>query len=232
VRAFAQAKTAADDERERAAEERMRAHHQLLEDRERLRQRAAQRIAEAMAELQQARARGEFPGKKRLAAVRHTALDLDEPPPLAKPHGSLEVGHTVTLDGTRSTGVVSRILGDRAEVIVADKRIWVDRSACVPAVATVGHAPSTGPSGPGLDATALELKLLGLTQEEARDEIERFLDRAMLGGATIVRIVHGHGSGALRRLVREMVASHPAVARFGHPSQQRGGTGVTEVELE
>jgi DNA mismatch repair protein MutS2 len=47
-----------------------------------------------------------------------------------------------------------------------------------------------------------------------------------------VRVVHGHGTGALRKVVREVLSSHPVVAHFAHPPQHRGGTGVTEAELD
>ena len=53
-----------------------------------------------------------------------------------------------------------------------------------------------------------------------------------MGGVRRVRIVHGHGTGTLRRMVQEFLKSHPAVVNFAHPPQNRGGTGVTEVELE
>ena len=83
-----------------------------------------------------------------------------------------------------------------------------------------------------MEAPPAELKLIGMTQDEARDELERFLDRALLSGITHVRVVHGHGTGTLRKVVREVLAEHPAVAHFAHPPQYRGGTGVTEAELE
>jgi DNA mismatch repair protein MutS2 len=46
-----------------------------------------------------------------------------------------------------------------------------------------------------------------------------------------VRIVHGHGMGVLKRMVAEMLATHPHVARFYPAPQQEGGAGATIVEL-
>jgi DNA mismatch repair protein MutS2 len=77
-----------------------------------------------------------------------------------------------------------------------------------------------------------ELMLLGMDREAARESLERFLDQATSAGARTVRIVHGHGTGALRRMVTEVCRSHPAVGSYSHPPQHLGGTGVTEVTLQ
>jgi DNA mismatch repair protein MutS2 len=77
-----------------------------------------------------------------------------------------------------------------------------------------------------------ELMLLGMDREAARESLEHFLDQALAAGFTAVRIVHGHGTGALRRMVAEVCRSHPAVGSYSHPPQHLGGTGVTEVTIE
>ena len=59
-----------------------------------------------------------------------------------------------------------------------------------------------------------ELNLIGKKTDEAVDLVDKFLDEAFLNGATEVRIIHGHGTGALRKAVAEMLADHPHVARF------------------
>ena len=237
--ALASRQREAEEERRRAEEaradlerEQERARRRLDEEREALRRRAREQLAAAVAELERARERGEFPGKKRLAAVRRVALDLspEEPTPAAlEPFG---VGATVRVRGTSSVGQVIRALGDRVELRVGEKRLWVEPSACEPVV-----PPPTSTHGGIQVATAQEgqpseINLIGRTQDEAREELERFLDRAALAGVTHVRVVHGHGTGALRRVVREVLAAHPTVAHFSHPPQYRGGTGVTEAELE
>ncbi len=231
-REAAEARAAAEAEGARLEEARRRLERQWQEERERLRQRAADQLARALAELQQARERGEFPGKRRIAAVRHTALDLGSREAAAPSPDTLTPSARVAIAGLRATGVVSRILGDRVEVVVGAKRIWVERAACHP-IADAPSPPATvTATAPERPLPARELHLIGLTQEEAREQLESFLDQALLAGVPTVRIVHGHGTGALRRLVREVVSAHPAVVRFGNPPQHLGGTGVTEVELE
>lgn len=210
--------------------EREKLRHALAEERERLRARAAQRLQEALAELEAARARGEMPGRRKLATVRYRALHLEDgeagpaiPPPRLEPGAAVRVGG--------AEGVVNKVAGDRVEVQLGSKRLWVEAGACqlvlAPARARVATSVAAGET-----ATPAELKLIGLTREEAREALERFLDQALVSGLRTVRIVHGHGTGALRRMVREELRAHPAVSHFAHPPQERGGTGVTEAALE
>jgi DNA mismatch repair protein MutS2 len=81
------------------------------------------------------------------------------------------------------------------------------------------------------DQESRELKLIGLDTERAREDLERFLDRAFASGTPAVRVVHGHGTGALRRMVTDVCRTHPAVRSYRHPPQHLGGTGATEIQL-
>jgi DNA mismatch repair protein MutS2 len=62
--------------------------------------------------------------------------------------------------------------------------------------------------------------------------LEQFLDRAMRAGATRVRVIHGIGSGALKRAVNEYLQGSPYCVSFHEAGPQEGGAGVTVVELE
>uniref|UniRef100_A0A7V6CEC5 Endonuclease MutS2 n=1 Tax=Thermodesulfobacterium geofontis TaxID=1295609 RepID=A0A7V6CEC5_9BACT len=76
------------------------------------------------------------------------------------------------------------------------------------------------------------LKLMGLTVEEALEEIEKTLNKAFLEGASKVYLIHGHGTGRLRESVREYLKNHPLVKNFKFADPMEGGTGVTIVYLE
>jgi DNA mismatch repair protein MutS2 len=76
------------------------------------------------------------------------------------------------------------------------------------------------------------LKLMGLTVEEALEEIEKTLNKAFLEGISKVYLVHGHGTGKLRESVREYLKNHPLVKNFKFADPVEGGTGVTIVYLE
>ncbi len=77
-----------------------------------------------------------------------------------------------------------------------------------------------------------ELKLIGKKTDEAVELTDKFLDEAFLNGLTEVRIIHGHGTGALRRAITELLEGHPHVARFAAAPQDQGGAGATVVELK
>ncbi|HJX88989.1 MAG TPA: Smr/MutS family protein [Pyrinomonadaceae bacterium] len=76
-----------------------------------------------------------------------------------------------------------------------------------------------------------ELNVIGQTTDEAVDAVDKFLDEASLASLSQVRIVHGHGTGALRRAIGDLLKGHPHVARFLAAPPDQGGTGATLVEL-
>lgn len=93
-----------------------------------------------------------------------------------------------------------------------------------------------GLSGSGASddsATSLrELHLIGQRVEPALKELERYLDQAMLESHDEVRIVHGFGSGKLRRAVRDALKGHPAIASWRPGRQNEGGDGATLVQFK
>src|SRR5207245_3712345 len=86
---------------------------------------------------------------------------------------------------------------------------------------------SPGPLPASSRPVAAEILLLGQTTDEARDRVEKYLDDAFLAGLASVRLVHGKGSGALRKSVRDLLAGHPLVESFGAGEPSEGGTGET-----
>ena len=88
-------------------------------------------------------------------------------------------------------------------------------------------------SGAELDSSTIsELKVIGLTADEAIQRVDKFLDEAFFfSGAENVRIIHGHGKGILRRAIAELLTNHPQVERFSLAPPDKGGGGATLVEL-
>jgi len=91
---------------------------------------------------------------------------------------------------------------------------------------TVHAQPNNEPAGAGG-----EINVIGCTVEEATRRVDKFLDEAALAGKPSVRIIHGHGTGALRRGLAEFLATHPLVERTHHEAEDRGGTAITIAEL-
>jgi DNA mismatch repair protein MutS2 len=81
------------------------------------------------------------------------------------------------------------------------------------------------------DATPLELDLRGMRVDEIQELLESKLDRVMLHGLASISIIHGKGTGALRRRVHEILSSSPHVKNFRLGEWNEGGSGVTVVEL-
>ncbi|HEX6044339.1 MAG TPA: endonuclease MutS2 [Pyrinomonadaceae bacterium] len=76
-----------------------------------------------------------------------------------------------------------------------------------------------------------ELNVIGQTTDEAVDAVDKFLDEASLANLSKVRIIHGHGTGALRRAIGGLLDGHPHVERFVPAPPDQGGAGATLVEL-
>jgi DNA mismatch repair protein MutS2 len=82
------------------------------------------------------------------------------------------------------------------------------------------------------DAAVDEINLIGCTVEEATRRADKFIDQAAIAGKPRVRLIHGHGTGALRRGLAEFLATHPLVERIEAEAAERGGTAITVVELK
>ena len=113
-------------------------------------------------------------------------------------------------------------------------------------LAVVGDAPSTRAGVTGSPAArvgvtvhsaagaaaAEEINVIGCTVEEATERVDKFLDNAALAAKPRVRIIHGHGTGALRRGLAEFLATHPQVEKIYADDPEHGGSAVTIVELK
>jgi DNA mismatch repair protein MutS2 len=74
--------------------------------------------------------------------------------------------------------------------------------------------------------------MIGCTVDEALARAERFLDDVLLTDQRTVRVIHGYGTGQLRRAIAQYLQSHPLVIRFDAAPPEQGGGGVTVVELK
>ena len=67
-----------------------------------------------------------------------------------------------------------------------------------------------------------EINLRGMLAEQALDETEKYVEKAFLAGLEKVRIIHGKGTGALRRAVREHLSGHPYIKNFRDGENNEG----------
>jgi DNA mismatch repair protein MutS2 len=148
-------------------------------------------------------------------------------------------GDTVRIGSYTQTG---RVLSDpeegRVQVLVGGMRMTVKLSELELVEEEAEQRPRRGSaaaSSVALDRTGSispELHLRHLRADEACSELERYLDDAVLAGLATVRIVHGKGTGALRRAVHERLRKHAAVSSFRLADPAEGGDGATIVEFK
>jgi DNA mismatch repair protein MutS2 len=159
-------------------------------------------------------------------------------PDTAGGHGDSEpvnVGDRVTLVALGREGIVERVHRDgRLTLAVGQTHLVMRREEVRRLAAGAGEQarPEVKVQAVGGEDLPLELHLRGQRVEEALQELDRYLDRALLAGHRQVRIVHGHGSGRLKSAVREHLRGHPAVAAFNPGGPGDGGDGATLVSLE
>jgi DNA mismatch repair protein MutS2 len=94
-----------------------------------------------------------------------------------------------------------------------------------------GRASASGTGPPAGVEPRSEVHLRGLRVSEVERELLPYLDAAIVADLPRLRVVHGKGTGALRKKVRELLASDPRVERFRDGAAGEGGRGVTVIEL-
>jgi DNA mismatch repair protein MutS2 len=153
--------------------------------------------------------------------------------------GRPSVGDRVVVAGLGLEGVLAVLHGDDAEIDMMGKRLRA-RTADLRLVSRSGGGGAS-PSArvnvnvqlqPRGDEAITDLNVIGCTVEEALTRTERFLDETLLSEQRTVRVIHGYGTGQLRRAITEYLRNHPLVAGYQQAPPERGGGGVTVVELK
>jgi len=198
-------------------------------------------LRELRAELRRARKDMAAPSQVNTLMERMERLADDvapeAPPPAVGAPGldELEPGSRVRVASLNTIGEVLGVSGSNAEVQVGALRVKVPLSSLEPldaakAVVRMDQDIHVTPAS-DLAAVKTELDLRGERAEEALRLIEDYLDDAYLAGLSRVRIIHGKGTGALRKASRDLLASHPLVQAFRAGDRYEGDEGVTMVDL-
>jgi DNA mismatch repair protein MutS2 len=188
----------------------------------------APEIAEAEREITAAAGAIQAARKRRPAPRRRLAAP-------SIPPEEVRAGDKVTVRGLPQQGEALGVPDERGELEVqlgtlrlrirVDQIERIERSAPRVAAPVAATLPPRGPS-PGL-----EIEVRGRRAEEAISEVEEYLDNAYRAGLPFVRIIHGKGTGALRRVVRETLSQNPLVSSFETAEPHAGGEGVTVARL-
>jgi DNA mismatch repair protein MutS2 len=154
--------------------------------------------------------------------------------PAPAPTADVEPGVKVTVGALGLEGTVIEVHGKHAEVDVRGKRL----RAALRDLRVIGAAPTAASVRVNVDLQPRgerlmsEINVIGNTVDEAIGRVERFLDESTVTDLRELRIIHGHGTGQLRRAIAEFLKNHPLVARFALAPQEQGGGGATIVELK
>ena len=153
----------------------------------------------------------------------------------------LQPGARIRVRGFSKPVVLRRVDESSAEIEAGPLRmkVAIDEITAVEREAATSKTSSPGAKLQGVTVTSQsgegggtgEINLIGMTVEEATDRLDKFLDDAALGHRTELRIIHGHGTGALRKGIGEFLSSHPLVEKHSFETEERGGKAITIVEL-
>ncbi len=157
--------------------------------------------------------------------------------------GVIMVGDSVRIKGLTTVGKVESIEGKQANVIFGGMRTKM-------AVSRLEHVDTATIQSEQKQFQAYnysretretidkhrnqfrqELDVRGMRADEALNQVQYFIDDAILVGASQVRILHGKGNGILRQLIRQYLGSVPNVKSYRDEHVQFGGAGITVVEL-
>jgi DNA mismatch repair protein MutS2 len=235
-RAMAQAE--AEAERVRAERERLVA--KAREEAESLVRKANREVRQALKELRKAQKEHHLPqaegARERLASLQ---ADLEVPPERepGEPPADLRVGDQVQVVSVGVKGTVVASPDQEGLVLVEAGAVRVrvpldDLREAKTAVQTDTRERAMSMAAAKVQAFSPELDLRGLTSEEALFRVDKYLDDAHLAGAAEVRIIHGKGTGALKKAVAEHLGGHAMVASFRPGGPGEGGDGVTVARLE
>jgi DNA mismatch repair protein MutS2 len=155
----------------------------------------------------------------------------------AEPGRPAAVGDRVLVGAFGLEGVVQALHDREAEVDVRGKRLRarLDELRVVTPAAALQAQPGRVRVNVDLqprEGLLSELNVIGCHVEEAISRTEKFLDEALVSELKSVRLIHGYGTGQLRRAIGEYLQSHPFVVHFAPAPANQGGGGVTVVDLK
>ncbi|HYC22030.1 MAG TPA: Smr/MutS family protein [Candidatus Bathyarchaeia archaeon] len=153
---------------------------------------------------------------------------------ISNQQSAISTGARVIVGAFGLQGTVTAVHGDSADVEVNGKRM---RSS-LRDLRVIESAPAARTSVKvnidlhPRDQMTADLNVVGCTVDEAIARAERFLDESLLTDQHTIRLIHGYGTGQLKRALAGFLQQHPLVASFGTAPPDQGGGGVTVVELK
>ncbi len=141
----------------------------------------------------------------------------------------LQPGDKVYVPNLQAEGEVVAVHNGEVEVQVGTFRLRLPRERVEYRGREQARPGPALANRPVKDTVRPEIDVRGMTVDEALRALDKYLDDAYLAGLPWVRVIHGKGTGTLRRAVREMLRQHPLVNAYRPGAAEEGGDGVTVV---
>jgi DNA mismatch repair protein MutS2 len=169
-------------------------------------------------------------------------LGLKTEPPEAINAAALQSGTKIRVRGFNKPVIFRRLDGSSVEIEAGPLRMKVAMNEIIGVeseapgkvaiqpdkrdnVTVTSRSDDRSPGGTG------EINVIGMTVEQASELVDKFLDESVVASRPRIRIIHGHGTGALRRGLAEFLRTHPSVAQSSFEAEEHGGKAITVVEL-
>jgi DNA mismatch repair protein MutS2 len=164
---------------------------------------------------------------------------------------TFRLGETVWVVPLKSEGEITELGTTDAEVAIGRLRVRAkldeiakrakagsitrhrgsrDPNVGIAHAATAERVAADLPKSHGV-SPGLELDLRGLRVDDGLSQLDNYLDAAYMAGLPFVRIIHGKGTGAMRKAIRDVLHGHPLVSNYERGNEREGGDGVTVVNL-
>ncbi len=186
-----------------------------------------------------------------LRAVQQTADNVDkflrqpvengDKAPAPQDDWTPRLGDAVWLEALKAEGTIIELDKDEAMVQIGSLKIRANlRDLKKPTRAerkvnkrrrVTAYAPTNDLTIPKGQSPGLELDLRGERVEEALERLDNYIDAAYLSGIPFGRIIHGKGTGALRKAVQDRVTQHPLISKAVSAPPKEGGDGVTIIYM-
>ena len=214
----------------RIEHERRLAVKNALEEAKELIAKASREAHDILEEVRREKKRAPLKALDAARAEIEKRIDEIEPGRRAIRIEDIEEGETVFVKSIGADAAVLRVNRAQGRVTIKhqNKELELPVTYLSPPRGAVRQAEV---GAPVQESAPREIKLIGKRVDEAMEMLEAFLNQASMAGIEEVRVIHGIGTGALRRAVQEFLSSHPSVDGFRPGEREEGGAGATVAKL-
>ncbi len=162
----------------------------------------------------------------------HKKIEILTATEQSTPPEELEVGDLVRVKNSPQEGELVELKPPSGTVLFGNARLKVRLETLVKVKGGKGSTIDSAASPLYTPEGKTEIDLRGMLGDEAVPQVERFLDDALVSGLHRVDIIHGKGTGALRKRIGEFLKTYPHIKSYRLGEWNEGGAGVTVVELD